>query len=193
MASQCHLPPPHKFNRQWKSHTYLYSSAPGHHCTLVCTTFHPTNGTRLSWPGRLIIYPRWYTHERGHPSNRARRRLTMMINFDNIIWWAQAFFFCKRLEKNHSILKIFFSKNLVRKIQVMGITTVESSYTTVVNQHRVSTSMYSLTFCIRVMSPERHHWKPAVQAAVVMLRTPAVDGQSPASQPRPLAIYRAQC
>ena len=32
--------------------------------------------------------------------------------------------------------------------------------------------MYSLTFCVRVMSPERHHLKPAVQAAAVMLRTP---------------------
>jgi len=32
--------------------------------------------------------------------------------------------------------------------------------------------MYSLTFCVRVMSPERHHWKPAVQAAAAMLRTP---------------------
>ena len=43
-------------------------------------------------------------------------------------------------------------------------------------RHRASTSMYSLTFCVRVMSPERHHWKPAVQAAAVMLRTPHVDG-----------------
>jgi len=42
------------------------------------------------------------------------------------------------------------------------------------------------------MSPECHHWKPAVQAAAVMLRTPPIDGQSPASQPRPLAIYGAQ-
>jgi len=41
--------------------------------------------------------------------------------------------------------------------------------------------MYSLTFCVRVMLPERHQWKPAVQAAAVMLRTPPVDGQSPAS------------
>jgi len=48
-------------------------------------------------------------------------------------------------------------------------------------------------FCVRVMSPERHHWKPTVQAAAVMLRMPPVDGQSPASQPRPLAIYGAQC
>jgi len=58
--------------------------------------------------------------------------------------------------------------------------------------HRASTSMYSLTFSVRVMSPERHHWKPAVQGAAVMLRTPPVDGQSPASQPSPLAIYGAQ-
>ena len=44
--------------------------------------------------------------------------------------------------------------------------------------------MYSVTFCVRVMLPERHQWKPAVQAAAVMLRRPPVDGQSPASQPR---------
>jgi len=42
------------------------------------------------------------------------------------------------------------------------------------------------------MSPERHYWKPAVQAAAVMLRTSPVDGQLPASQPRPLPIYGAQ-
>jgi len=41
--------------------------------------------------------------------------------------------------------------------------------------------MYSLTFCVRVMLPERYQWKPAVQAAAVMLKTPPVDGQSPAS------------
>ena len=48
--------------------------------------------------------------------------------------------------------------------------------------------MYSLTFCVRVMLPERHQRKPAVQAAAVMLRTPPVEGQSPAScarRPRP--------
>jgi len=63
-------------------------------------------------------------------------------------------------------------------------------------RHRASTSMYSLTLCVCVMSPERHHWKPwkpAVQAAAVMLRTPPVDGQSLTSEPRPLAIYGAQC
>ena len=51
-------------------------------------------------------------------------------------------------------------------------------------RHRASTSMYSQTFCICVMLPECHQWKPAVQAAAVTLRTPPVDGLSPASQPR---------
>jgi len=32
--------------------------------------------------------------------------------------------------------------------------------------------MYSLTFCVRFLLPERHQRKPAVQAAAVMLRTP---------------------
>ena len=45
--------------------------------------------------------------------------------------------------------------------------------------------MYSLTFCVRVMSPERHHWKPAVQAAAVMLRTPpSTASYRPASHAR---------
>jgi len=39
-------------------------------------------------------------------------------------------------------------------------------------RHRASTSMYSLTFCVRFLLPERHQWKPAVQTAAVMLRTP---------------------
>jgi len=38
--------------------------------------------------------------------------------------------------------------------------------------------MYSLTFCVRFLLPERHQRKPAVQAAAVILRTPP----SPASQ-----------
>jgi len=42
----------------------------------------------------------------------------------------------------------------------------------------------SLTFCVRFLLPERHQWKPTVQAAAVMLRTSTVDGQSPASQQR---------
>jgi len=52
--------------------------------------------------------------------------------------------------------------------------------------------MYSQTFCVRIMLPERHQWQTAVQAAAVMLRTPPVDGQSPASQPSSLPIYGAQ-
>jgi len=59
-------------------------------------------------------------------------------------------------------------------------------------RHRVSTSMYSLTFCVCFLLPERQQRKPAVQAAALMLRTPPVDGQSPASQPRPVPIYGAQ-
>ena len=51
-----------------------------------------------------------------------------------------------------------------RKVEISGLPSQ--------TRHRASTSMYSLTFCVRVMSPERHHWKPAVQAAAVMLRTP---------------------
>ena len=35
--------------------------------------------------------------------------------------------------------------------------------------------MYSLTFCIRTVLPERQQWKPAVQTAAVMLRTLPVD------------------
>ena len=41
-----------------------------------------------------------------------------------------------------------------------------------ITRHRASTSMYSLTFCVRVMLPARHQWKPAVHADAVMLRTP---------------------
>ena len=52
---------------------------------------------------------------------------------------------------------------------------------TCVTRHRASTSTYSLTFCVRVMSPKRHHWKPAVHAATVMLRTPPITRQWPAS------------
>jgi len=39
-------------------------------------------------------------------------------------------------------------------------------------RHIASTSMYSLTFYVRFLLPERHQWKPAVHAAAVMLRTP---------------------
>ena len=44
-------------------------------------------------------------------------------------------------------------------------------------RHRASTSMYSLTFCVRFLLPEHHQWKPAFQTAAVMLRTPPVDSR----------------
>ena len=46
--------------------------------------------------------------------------------------------------------------------------------------------MYSLTFCFLLR--ERHQWKPAVQTAEVMLRTPP----SPAGRPRPLPVRGAR-
>jgi len=46
-------------------------------------------------------------------------------------------------------------------------------YLQVGTRHRASTSMYSLTFCVRFLLPERHQRKPAVQAAAVMLKTPS--------------------
>ena len=55
-----------------------------------------------------------------------------------------------------------------------AVTAVSSSVT----RHRASTSMYSLIFHIHVMLPEHHQWKPAVQAAAVMLRIPPVTCRS---------------
>jgi len=49
------------------------------------------------------------------------------------------------------------------------VVNVYHCYTT---RHKASTRMYSLTFCVHIMPPERHQWKPAMQAAAVMLRTP---------------------
>jgi len=66
---------------------------------------------------------------------------------------------------------------VLRAIQLPAAQLLQPGTLTLVvskTRHRTSTSMYSLTFCVRVISPERHHWKPAVQAAAVMLRTPAV-------------------
>ena len=45
--------------------------------------------------------------------------------------------------------------------------------------------MYSLTFCVRFLLPERHQWKPAVQTAAVMLRTtPRAAGRRRAGRAR---------
>jgi len=43
--------------------------------------------------------------------------------------------------------------------------------------------MHSLTFCVRVLLPERHQWKPAVQAAAVMLTTPPPRRRPVTGQP----------
>jgi len=74
----------------------------------------------------------------------------------------------------------------------LGCVQVAANDQQVITRHRASTSMYSLTFFVRFLLPERHQRKPTVQAAAVMLRTPPVDGQSPASQLRPLPIFGAQ-
>jgi len=65
---------------------------------------------------------------------------------------------------------------------------VASASCPVTTRHRASTSMYSLTFCVRFLLLERHQRKSAVQAAAVMLRKPPVTHQSAASsarRPRP--------
>ena len=43
---------PHVF----MSHTYLYSPATDHQCTLAATHFSSTEGRRLSWPRWLVTY-----------------------------------------------------------------------------------------------------------------------------------------
>jgi len=59
-----------------------------------------------------------------------------------------------------------FAATTQRKRIITGVASLA------LTRHRASTSMYSLTFCVRFLLPERHQWKPAVQAAAVMLRTP---------------------
>ena len=55
-----------------------------------------------------------------------------------------------------------------------------------ITRHRASTSMYSLTFCVRFLLPERHQRKPAVQAAAVILRMPpSCASQRPAARADP--------
>ena len=86
------------------------------------------------------------------------------------------FYFCttrklfettQRIENSHRITLHFSEMKSAPKTNLSRLLAIKS-----VTRHRASTSMYSLTFCVCVMSPERHYWKPAVQAAAVMLRTP---------------------
>jgi len=44
--------------------------------------------------------------------------------------------------------------------------------------------MYWLTFSVRITLPERHQWKPAVQAAAVMLKRPPSPASHAASSAR---------
>jgi len=52
--------------------------------------------------------------------------------------------------------------------------------------------MYSLTFCVRFLLPERHQWNLAFQTAAVMFRMPPVGGRSLAGRPRPLPVCGAR-
>ena len=81
--------------------------------------------------------------------------LDTMYNMTLYTGWSEMCFLCKHKFNWQAVLSV------LHVVMHPGKT-----------RHRVSTSMYSLTFCVRVMSPERHHWKPAVQAAAIMLRTP---------------------
>ena len=73
----------------------------------------------------------------------------------------------------------FLDNNLIQKFNAFCLK-IRRKFTASYNSflcyssttHRASTSMYSLTFCIHFLLPEHHQRKPAVQAAVVMLRTP---------------------
>jgi len=79
-------------------------------------------------------------------------------------------------------LPISWTSSLADWTHVLAISTATGT------RHTASTIMYSLTFCVRFLLPERHQWKPAVQTAAVMLRTPPVGGRSPAGgarRPRP--------
>ena len=79
----------------------------------------------------------------------------------------------------------------LNRVEVTKVPTSGRGLPTHQTRHRASTSMYSLTFCVRFLLPERQ-WKPADQAAAVMLRTPPVGGRSPAGRLRPLPVCGAR-
>jgi len=134
------------------------------------------------------------------PTSLKRRSTKLCTMFGRLMHWYTMYALWELLPPNRILPAAKFTLRPSLTFSYMGSVTARHSSsgqtlwrgTTNGTRHRASTSMYSLTFCVRVMSPERHHWKPAVQTAAVMLRTPPVDGQSPASQPRPLTIYSAQ-
>jgi len=91
-------------------------------------------------------------------------RLTWVLSVHNVV---------HNCHTQHRTILIIFHLILQTVITAQMISTAkEGGTTTTTTRHRASTSMYSLTFCIRFLLPERHQWKPAVQAAAVMLRMP---------------------
>ena len=74
---------------------------------------------------------------------------------------------CRCLSRDHYVRR---SNTITLQFPSIGFFSLFNKAT----RHKASTSMYSLTFCVHVMSPERHHWKSAVHTAAVMLRTPPV-------------------
>jgi len=58
-----------------------------------------------------------------------------------------------------------------------------------ITRHRASTSMYWLAFCVRVLLPERHQWKPAVHAGrrsnVENAHPPSTASHRPATRADP--------
>jgi len=99
--------------------------------------------------------------------------LSLVIVSSQVLWRAPARTACVRRDTTSAAVMGF----LLRRSSAQ----LRCSQTT---RHNASTSMYSLTFCVRVMLPERHQLKPAVQDIGVMLRTPP----SPASH-RPAAPF----
>ena len=80
----------------------------------------------------------------------------------------------------------------LNRVEVTKVRTSGRGLPTHQTRHRASTSMYSLTFCVRFLLPEGHQWKPADQTVAVMLRTPPVGGRSPAGRLRPLTVCGAR-
>jgi len=90
-----------------------------------------------------------------------------------LTWVLSVYTVVHNCHTQHKTILIIFHLILQRVITAQMISTAkEGGTTTTTTRHRASTSMYSLTFCVRFLLPERHQWKPAVQAAAVMLRMP---------------------
>ena len=76
-------------------------------------------------------------------------------------------------------------------IQTLNVYTIKL-LNTITTRHRASTSMYSLTFCVRFLLPERHQWKARIPDCRSNVENAPVGGQSPTGRPRPLAVCGAR-